>query len=99
MVKTLWVALFSKWFQSWHNRLHWRLDCLNYLHNHMAKKTALELIKKYHVVRWSWWEIRVQDLDSQEWPEHVGYFGRRGGKLARPPCEKCVAVFKQESDT
>ncbi|WP_198000879.1 hypothetical protein [Gimesia fumaroli] len=51
----------------------------------MAKKTALELIKKYHVVRWSWWEIRVQDLDSQEWPEHVGYFGRRGGKLARPP--------------
>ncbi|WP_299465088.1 hypothetical protein [uncultured Gimesia sp.] len=59
-------------------------------------KKALELIKKCYVVRWSWWEIQVQEMDSQEWPEHVGYYGRRGGKLAKPPYEKCVEIYKKE---
>ncbi len=62
-------------------------------------KKALELIKKSSVDRWSWWEIRVQDMDDLEWPEHVGYYGRRGGKLAKPPYEKCVAIFKKERRT
>ena len=60
---------------------------------------ALELIKRSTVDRWSWWEIQVQDMDSLEWPEHVGYYGRRGGKLAKPPYEKCVEIFKMERRT
>ena len=59
-----------------------------------SMKKALELIKKSHVDRWSWWEIQVQDMDNLEWPEHVGYYGRRGGKLAKPPYEKCLELFK-----
>lgn len=57
-------------------------------------KKALDLIKKSGVCRWSWWEIQVQDLDSHDWPERVGYYGPRGGKLAKPPYDKCVAIFK-----
>ena len=59
-------------------------------------KKALQLIKKSGVSKWSFWEIQVHDMDRQEWPEHVGYFGLRGGKLAKPPVEKCVAIFKKE---
>lgn len=59
-------------------------------------KKALEMIKTTGVSRWSWWEIQVQELDNPELPEHVGYFGLRGGKLAKPPFEKCVAIFKKE---
>ena len=40
--------------------------------------------------------IQSQDLDSNEWPEHVGYYGLRGGKLAKPPYDKCVEIFKKE---
>lgn len=56
---------------------------------------ALESIRTCSVDRWSWWEIRVQDMDSLEWPEHIGYYGRRGGKLAKPPYKKCVEIFKK----
>jgi len=59
-------------------------------------KKALELIKNSIVSRWSWWEIQVSDLHSYEWPERIGYYGRRGGKLAKPPYEKCVAIFQKE---
>jgi hypothetical protein len=59
-------------------------------------KKAIGLIKKSGVDRWSWWEIQKQELDSHDWPEHVGYYGRRGGKLARPPYQKCVELFKTE---
>lgn len=62
-------------------------------------KKALELIKKTSVDRWSWWEIQVQDMDTLKWPEHVGYYGRRGGKLAKRHYEKCVEIFKQERRT
>ena len=61
-----------------------------------SMKKALALIKGSGVDRWSWWEIQVQDLDDQEWPEHVGYYGLRGGKLKKPPYEKCVEIFKKE---
>ena len=61
-----------------------------------SMKKALELIKSSHVVRWSWWEIQVHDIDNHEWPEHVGYYGRRGGKLARQPYKKCIDIFKEE---
>ncbi len=60
-----------------------------------SMKTALALIKKSRVDRWSWWEIQVQDLDRCEWPEHVGYYGLRGGTLTKPPHDKCVAMFKK----
>ena len=76
----------------------WRVDEMVF-YTCTSLKKAIELIKKCHVVRWSWWEIQVQDIDSQEWPEHVGYYGRRGGKLAMPPYEKCVDIFKKESDS
>lgn len=59
-------------------------------------KKAIALIKKSSVDRWSWWQIQTQDLNSMEWPEHVGYYGLRGGQLAKPPYEKCVEIFKKE---
>jgi hypothetical protein len=56
---------------------------------------ALDFIRKSDVVRWWWWEVQVQDLDSRNWPEHLGYFGRRGGKFAKPPDDECFKIFKQ----
>ena len=35
-------------------------------------------------------------MDNHDWPERVGYFGLRGGKLAKPPYDKCVAIFKKK---
>ncbi|MBI1248259.1 hypothetical protein GC197_10535 [bacterium] len=64
-----------------------------------SMKKALELIKNSSVDRWSWWEIRVQETDRLELPEHVGYYGRRGGKLTKPPYEKCVEIFKNQPRT
>ncbi|QVL32231.1 hypothetical protein KIH39_25920 [Telmatocola sphagniphila] len=59
-------------------------------------KKALSMIKKCGVSRYSYWEIQTQKIDDLEWPEHVGYYGLRGGKLTAPPYEKCVAAFKKE---
>jgi hypothetical protein len=58
-------------------------------------KEAINLIRKSRVDRWSWWEIQSQELNRLDWPEHVGYFGLRGGKLAKVPYEKCVDLFKK----
>lgn len=77
---------------------NWRADEMVF-YTCTTMKKALDLIKKSAVVRWSWWEIQQQELDSQEWPEHVGYYGRRGGKLAKPPYEKCVEIYKKEGQT
>ena len=60
-----------------------------------SMKKALKLIRTSSVDRWSWWEVQSQDLDSYEWPQHVGYYGLRGGKLAKPPYAKCVEIFKK----
>jgi hypothetical protein len=57
---------------------------------------ALDLIKTSHVCKWSWWEIQKQELDSDEWPKRVSYYGRRGGKLTKAPYEKCAEIFKKE---
>lgn len=76
----------------------WRADEMVF-YTCTTMKKALELIKSSYVERWSWWEIQVQDMNSSEWPEHVGYYGRRGGKLARPPYEKCVEIYKKEGHT
>jgi hypothetical protein len=54
---------------------------------------AVNLIRKSGVCRWSWWEIRTQQLNSRDWSEHFGYYGPRGGKLRKAPYEKCVAMF------
>ena len=54
---------------------------------------ALNLIKRSQVDLWSWWEIQKQTLDRDECPEHVGYYGRRGGKLARQPYGKCKELY------
>jgi hypothetical protein len=60
-------------------------------------RKALEAIKKSSVESYSWWEIQEQVLDDPDgnWPEHVGYYGRRGGKLSRPPYKKAVAMYKK----
>ena len=57
---------------------------------------ALDLVRNAHVDRWSYWEIQTQELNHWEWPEHVGYYGLRGGKLAKQPYQKCVEIFKKE---
>jgi hypothetical protein len=46
---------------------------------------ALDLIKKSRVDLGTWWEIQEQDLDGSEWPTHVGWYGRNGGKLKTKP--------------
>jgi hypothetical protein len=58
---------------------------------------AIRCIKNSHVDPYSWWEIQQAILDdpSQDWPEHVGYYGRKGGRLKNPPYEKCVAIFEE----
>lgn len=58
---------------------------------------ALDIVRRSHVAKWSWWEIQVSELDADEWLEHVGYFGQRGGRLAKPPFAKCVAHFENRS--
>lgn len=63
-----------------------------------SMKNAIALIKKSGVVRWSWWEIQTQELNVSEWPKHVGYYGRRGGRLKKPPYEKCVEIYKREGN-
>ena len=60
-----------------------------------SMKKALRLIKKSRVDRWSWWEIQSQELNSLEWPQHVGFYGARAGALPKPPYDKCVALFKK----
>ena len=57
-------------------------------------KKAINLIRKSGVARWSWWEIQSQELNRRDWPDHVGYYGLRGGKLAKAPYEKCVELFR-----
>lgn len=56
---------------------------------------ALRLIRISYVAAWSWWEIQVHTLNDSDWPEHVGYYGRRGGKLKQPPYENCVELYRQ----
>jgi len=56
-------------------------------------KKALAMIRRAHTCKWSWWEIQTQKLDCLEWPEHLGYYGPRGGKLKEAPREECLATF------
>jgi hypothetical protein len=57
-------------------------------------KQALAMIKRSWVCRWSWWEIQQVRMDSHDWPTHVGFYGRRGGELKRPPSfQKCVKLY------
>ena len=58
-------------------------------------KKDINMIRNSGVDLRSWWEIQSQELNSHDWPEHVGYFGLRGGKLAKAPYEKCVELFKK----
>jgi hypothetical protein len=71
---------------------HWADEMVFYTTSSIKK--ALALIRESSVDRWSWWEIQVQDLDGHEWPEHVGYYGRRGGKITKPPYDTCLQLFK-----
>lgn len=60
---------------------------------------ALRLIRISYVARWSWWEIQVHRVNDSDWPEHIGYYGRRGGKLNRPPFKKCIALYRERPAT
>jgi hypothetical protein len=59
---------------------------------------AIGLIKQSSVSQWSWWETQVSNVDGLDWPQRVGYFGLRGGKLAKQPYEKCVAIFEERGE-
>jgi hypothetical protein len=56
---------------------------------------ALAYIKEVHVDPYSWWEVQEQVVDSMDDPKHIGWYGRRGGKLKRQPFAKSVEVFKK----
>jgi hypothetical protein len=58
-------------------------------------KIALKYIKKSGVNSYSWWEILEHDLDSDDWPNSLGHYGRRGGKLKSPPFTKAVELYKK----
>ena len=57
-------------------------------------RTALNYIKQCSVSPYSWWEIQEQRLDSQELPESLGHYGRRGGKLKSAPFERAIELFR-----
>ena len=58
-------------------------------------ENAMRLIKKTHVSAWSWWEIQVHDANTSDWPESLGLYGRRGGKL-RKSYDEFVAIYEKE---
>lgn len=58
---------------------------------------AIVMIKESYVSTYSWWEIQSYELDTLEWPEHVGWYGRKGGKLKKPPpFHKALEAYKKE---
>lgn len=60
-------------------------------------KKAIKMIKdSYGVSSYSWWEIQSYELDTLDWPEHVGWYGRKGGKLRSPPIEKATKAYNEE---
>jgi hypothetical protein len=56
---------------------------------------ARAFIKAISVDPYSWWEIQEQTVDSLGDPKHIGWYGRRGGKLKRKPFDKSVLAFKK----
>lgn len=64
-------------------------------HTASSLPKAIEYIKHSGVDCYSWWEIQVQKIDDKEWPEHLGWFGRRGGKIKKPPIEKAIEAFRK----
>lgn len=65
------------------------------LHVASSLKKALTYIKTTWVEPYSWWEIQEQKVDGMEYPEWVGWYGRRGGKLKYQPFDKSVQLFKK----
>ena len=63
-----------------------------------SMENALKMIRKAGVDCWSWWEIQSQRVDdpSGDWPEHVGYYDRRGRQIESPPFDKCVKLYKRK---
>lgn len=60
---------------------------------------ALVYIKETHVNLYSWWEVQEQVVDAgEDWPSHIGWYGRRAGKLRLPPFGKAVQAFKKCRD-
>jgi hypothetical protein len=56
---------------------------------------ALAYIKKGSVDPYSWWEVQELTVDSMNTPKHIGWYGRRGGKLKRQPFAKAVQLFQK----
>jgi hypothetical protein len=56
---------------------------------------AVELIKDSAVDTWSWWEIQSSELDDSEWPEHVGWYDRKGRKVRNVPFAKAMKSYKK----
>jgi hypothetical protein len=52
-------------------------------------------IKKGSVDPYSWWEVQELTVDSMNNPKHIGWYGRRGGKLKRQPFAKAVQLFQK----
>ncbi len=64
-------------------------------HTASSLSKALNYIKNAFVDEYSWWEIQAQVVDGMEDPVHVGWYGRRGGKLKSAPFEKAVIAYKK----
>lgn len=54
---------------------------------------VIDCIKKYRVAPYSWWEIQEGRLDGSDWPEHVGWYGLKGGKLEKEPYNKALKAY------
>jgi hypothetical protein len=65
------------------------------LHVASSPRKALAHVRSTSVAPFSWWEIQEQTVDDEEWPTHLGWYGRRGGKLKHPPFARAVEVYKR----
>jgi hypothetical protein len=73
--------------------IYWPDDIVSYVASSLAK--ALRYIKRVSVEEYSWWKIEEQAVDGMDNPVHIGWYGRRGGKLKAAPYEKAIAAYKK----
>jgi hypothetical protein len=63
-----------------------------------SMRRALAYIRSYWVEPYSWWEIQETAIDNPDWPEHYGWYGRRGGKLNHAPYKRALAAYKRRQN-
>ncbi len=63
--------------------------------NKASLKKGISLIRKSWLIGGPGGRFNRKNVNRRDWPVHVGYYGLRGGKLAKVPYEKCVELFRK----